>query len=122
MSLLTGYFFLFTITSSIEQEKELKPVSDEMLEYAAESLGINLTLPRETNVKILNEMFSDPEVALKSLRDVNQAIEGLDDHIGPVQDELFIECAVNKEKGEFKESVDCTKWASDNAKGVPLHP
>ena len=63
-------------SSTIEQ---LKPVSDEMLEYSAEKFGINLSLPRETNVQILNRIFKDPEVGLQSFKNLEDAIDSLDD-------------------------------------------
>jgi hypothetical protein len=67
--------------SSIGQEKEhLKPLSDEMLEYAEEKFGINLSLPRETNVQILNRLFDDPQVGLQSFKKLDDAIDSLDDN------------------------------------------
>jgi hypothetical protein len=63
-------------SSTIEQ---LKPVSDEMLEYSAEKFGINLSLPRETNVQILNRIFKDPEAGLQSFKNLEDAIDSLDD-------------------------------------------
>jgi hypothetical protein len=66
--------------SKIGQEEErLKPISDDMLEYSAQKFGINLSLPRETNVQILSRIFKDPEVGLQSFKDLEEAINSLDD-------------------------------------------
>jgi hypothetical protein len=100
--------------------EQLKPVSDEMLEFSAEKLGINLSLPRETNIQILNRIFEDPEVGLQSLKNLDDAIDSLDDHLNVVQEKLYIECTVNKELGLFNKTLDCTKWSVENAKGAPV--
>ena len=107
--------------SSIGQEKEeLKPVSDEMLEYSAEKFGINLSLPRETNLQILNNIFDDPESGLQSFKNLENTIDSLDDNLNEVQEKLYVECTVKKESGVFNKTLDCTKWSFENAKGTPV--
>jgi len=32
-----------------------------------------------------------------------------------LQEKFYIECIVNKESGEFKNTIDCMTWSQDNA-------
>ena len=77
-------------------------------------------MPRETNVQILNRIFDDPEVGLQSFKNLENAIDSLDDNLNAVQEKLYIECTVNKESGIFNKTLDCTKWSVENAKGAPV--
>jgi hypothetical protein len=70
--------------SSIGQEKEhLKPLSDEMLEYAEEIFPAlsNATLSREDKVKILNQQFTDPKLFLQNWKSLKDSIDSMDDPI-----------------------------------------
>jgi hypothetical protein len=106
-----------------EQEKEkMNPISDEMLEYAEEQFPSlkDPTLSREDKVKILNQQFTDPELGLKSMRNLELGLETMQYKIEQVIEELYIECTVAKEKGEFDKTIDCMNWARDNA-AIPIN-
>ena len=69
-----------TTSSNIEQ---LKPVSDEMLKYAEEIFPAlnNPPLSREDKVKILNQLFTDPELFLQNWRNLRDSIDSIDDNL-----------------------------------------
>lgn len=107
----------------IEQEKEeLKPVSDEMLEYAEEQFPSlkDPNLSREEKVEILNQQFTDPELGLQSMRNLELSLQTMQYKIDQVIEKLYIECTVAKEKGEFDKTIDCMNWARDNA-AIPIN-
>ena len=69
-----------TTSSNIEQ---LKPVSDEMLKYAEEIFPAlnDPPLSREDKVKILNQLFTDPELFLQNWRNLRDSIDSIDDNL-----------------------------------------
>ncbi len=76
-------------------------------------------MTRETKEKILNQIFTDPEEGLQSMQNVDQILQEMQYKMDQVREKLYIECTVNKEKGEFNKTLEGMEWARENA-AIPI--
>ena len=134
----TGLFFIFTTpyqtfaqdTLTIKEalEKSFGKENGETINQTRESGEIGFTIEdlnpeedlakefaNETSTKGLSESAIKVLKALREQSPEYKAKQALTYKYNELQEKYYLECIVNKESGEFKNTIDCMTWSQDNA-------
>ena len=84
--------------------EDLNPEEDLAKEFA-----------NETSTKGLSEGAINVLKAYREQSPEYKAKQALTYKYNELQEKFYLECIVNKESGEFKNTIDCMTWSQDNA-------
>lgn len=114
IGLFAGLFFVSANTTNQLIDAQQETTSTPLLETLK-----NETLEEgDSRAANESEMSDGVKAVIKLLEEESpeyKAQQALKSKLSELQEKFYLECIVNKESGEFKNTIDCMTWSQDNA-------